>query len=69
MIKNIPENRILLESDLEVPSDVNDELVNALELIAEVKDWTLEQASEITCINALEFYDFTDEKVAGAGDA
>lgn len=53
----VPDERILLESDLEGPSaDVQADLAQMLGVIAEAKGWSEEEAARVTTANARRFY-------------
>mmetsp|Transcript_35978 Transcript_35978/g.55965 ORF Transcript_35978/g.55965 Transcript_35978/m.55965 type:complete len:222 (+) Transcript_35978:94-759(+) len=55
VIKLVPDKRLLIESDLEDPSEVRPCLARMLHVIAESKGWTLEQAAAQTSSNARAF--------------
>ena len=48
VIAAIPENRLLLESDSETPNGVNEMLIEMLGVIAEAREWTVQDAIEVT---------------------
>eukprot|EP01041_Mallomonas_annulata_P009450 gene9450-19630_t len=56
VIKNIPDDRILLESDLEDCIDVKRDLDIMIGIISQCKVWTRSQTIEITNRNAYNFY-------------
>ena len=61
VISSIPDDRILLESDLEIFDHVEDNLLQMLRVISECKNWSLEQAAIITFENAERFYSHVDK--------
>lgn len=56
VVASIPDDRLLLESDLEYAGDVDTALRAMLACMAEAKGWTMEQAAEITARNAETFF-------------
>ena len=55
VIAAVPDDRLLLESDLEDPDDVPHALNTMLHTMAEAKGWTVEQTAAITKRNAQRF--------------
>eukprot|EP00873_Tetraselmis_striata_P046610 jgi/Tetstr1/466874/TSEL_011330.t1 len=55
----VPEDRILLESDLLEPAEMQSDCLRMLRVIAEVKGWSLEEAAARTFENAERFYRLT----------
>lgn len=58
VIASIPDDRLLLESDLEDPNDVAGSLYKMIEVIATSKAWDIPTACRITTENAKCFYSF-----------
>ena len=56
VIKAVPDDRLLLESDLCDPSEAEDELRTMLAIIADVKGWSVNEAARITRENAERFF-------------
>ena len=56
VIKAVPDDRLLLESDLCDPTCAEDELRTMLAIIADVKGWTVKEAARVTRENAIRFY-------------
>jgi len=56
VIRLVPDDRLLLESDLCDPASAEDELRIMLAFIADVKGWSVENAARITRDNAERFY-------------
>ncbi|KAJ1537116.1 hypothetical protein HK096_003883 [Nowakowskiella sp. JEL0078] len=54
-IKGIPDNRILLESDLYDPRDIDRAMVESLNIVSDAKGWTIQETAERTFRNAEEF--------------
>ena len=52
VIAAVPDDRLLLESDLEDPSDVPEALHQMLHVMAEAKGWSVEETARITMRNA-----------------
>jgi len=56
VIKAVPDDRLLLESDLCDPSEAENELRTMLAIIADVKGWSAKEAARITRVNAERFF-------------
>ena len=56
VIKHIPKDNILIESDLESTEELDTEISLMLNFIAECKSWNVEEAVEITTTNAKRFF-------------
>lgn len=56
VIRSIPDDRLLLESDLEDPTNVADSLNKMIEVIAACKGWDISTACRVTTENANRFY-------------
>jgi Tat protein secretion system quality control protein TatD with DNase activity len=56
-IRAVPDDCLLVETDLEDQSGMNDALKQIVEMMAKAKGWTVEQAVDQTWQNYLRFYD------------
>jgi len=56
VIRAVPDDKLLLESDLENPHGVADACSSMLRTIADAKGWDMETAARITRENAQQFY-------------
>lgn len=54
-IRAVPDDRLLLESDLIDPADINEVLVDICALTAEAKGWSMEETARRTAENARRF--------------
>ncbi|GAM17918.1 hypothetical protein SAMD00019534_010930 [Acytostelium subglobosum LB1] len=55
MIKSIPDDRLLLESDQNTPLEAESSILDVVMAICKAKEWTVEQTITITRQNAIEF--------------
>ena len=55
-IQKVPDDRLLLESDLSSPGEAYTALSGMVDLIAQAKGWSWEEAATICERNAREFY-------------
>lgn len=55
-LKAVPENRILLESDVEYSIQEPEVMCDILKLASETKGWTTEKVASVTTNNALDFF-------------
>mmetsp|Transcript_38966 Transcript_38966/g.110353 ORF Transcript_38966/g.110353 Transcript_38966/m.110353 type:complete len:123 (-) Transcript_38966:428-796(-) len=56
VIASIPDSRLLLESDLTEAADMQEDCRRMLQVYADVKGWSLQQAAQQTFDNACRFY-------------
>ncbi len=56
VIASIPDDKLLLESDLECLDNYNEYMMDMVQLIAEAKNWEIEETIEKTHNNAKRFY-------------
>ena len=56
-IAAVPDDRVLVETDLEDASGMNDALAEITVMVAKAKDWSIDQAVEQTWANYQRFYD------------
>jgi len=59
VIASVPDDKLLLESDLEDAKEVHGALLRMLQVIADAKGWTLDYAAKKTWENAETFYSKT----------
>lgn len=57
-LKIVPENRIMLESDLEDCTQEPEVMYDILLLVSKAKGWTVAHTAAVTTANALEFFSF-----------
>lgn len=55
LIKAVPEDRLLIESDLNTPVDLDQSLVEITKIVAEARGWSMKQVVSITHKNWLRF--------------
>ena len=55
LIRAVPENRLLIESDLNTPKGIDECMVDIVKIVAEARQWTIQQVVEITSRNWLSF--------------
>jgi len=60
VLKAVPGDRLLLESDLEDPAQRESDLMKMAEIIARARSWTLEEVLDKTYENAERFYSADD---------
>ncbi|KAI8643661.1 TatD family [Parasitella parasitica] len=58
LIKTIPEDRLLIESDLNTPLGIDECMVEITKIVAEARGWPLKQVVEITNRNWKRFVNF-----------
>lgn len=54
-VRAVPEGRLLLESDLDVPDRIDPAMHAICTVVAKVKGWTFERTAEVTAGNARSF--------------
>jgi Tat protein secretion system quality control protein TatD with DNase activity len=55
LIEKIPDDRLLIESDYNSPSGIDDAMVDICKVVAKAKKWSIEQVVQTTRRNWLEF--------------
>ena len=60
-IKAVPDDRVLIESDVMDDQDVTLASLHALQLVADCKGWSVRQTAEVTAKNALAFLGDRDD--------
>lgn len=55
-IQKVPDNRLLIESDVNMPEQIDEALDNMLNIVAEAKGWSKDEASERLHMNSNEFF-------------
>ncbi|KAI8579525.1 hypothetical protein K450DRAFT_280698 [Umbelopsis ramanniana AG] len=55
LIEKVPDDRVLIESDYNTPTGIDDAMVDITKVVAKAKKWSIQQVVEITRRNWLEF--------------
>ncbi|KAI9287528.1 hypothetical protein BC943DRAFT_342107 [Umbelopsis sp. AD052] len=55
LIEKVPDDRLLIESDYNTPTGIDDAMVDITKVVAKAKKWSIQQVVEITRRNWLEF--------------
>lgn len=58
LIKTVPEDRLLIESDLNSPLGMDECMIEITKIVAEAKGWTIKQVAEVTNRNWKRFVNF-----------
>lgn len=58
VIKHIPQDRLLIETDQNTPTSIEDDIMEMCEIVAKARGWSVEQAARITLENAQRVFDF-----------
>lgn len=55
LIRSVPEDRLLIESDLDSPKLIDDCMVDIIKIVAEARQWSIAKVVEITHQNWIQF--------------
>ncbi|KAG0749936.1 hypothetical protein G6F57_001053 [Rhizopus arrhizus] len=55
LIKAVPDDRLLIESDINTPKGLDECMIEIIRIVAETRQWTIEQVVQTTHKNWLEF--------------
>lgn len=58
LIKTVPEDNLLIESDLNSPSGIDECMIEITKIVAEARGWTIKQVTEVTNRNWKRFVNF-----------